>query len=203
MRPVLSTQVTGPFETPQPSTNWREPGASNRNTASLPIVAWASRLRLGSLPYTWLATVIWPSTMPPGRNGALIQLVLSSKQRDDRRTVVIDNSNRHTYNAKGQYRCTSLVQICSMVAVYDDTGGNVAEQSTRTTPQRTLSHHDGLSSGAARHHRTACAWEAAARDPAHGLGKIALLSNGESLLSTSHACLLSLESLNARPVPAL
>src|SRR6266849_8477263 len=97
----------------------------------------------------------------------------------------------------------SAVQFCSMGGVYDDTGGNVAEQSTRTTSQRTFSHQYRLSSGATRHHRTACSGEAAARDPAHRLGKIALLSNGESLLSTSHACLLSLEGLNARPVPAL
>src|SRR5260370_17478951 len=108
MRPVLCTPVTGPFEPPQPSTNWREPGASNRNTASLPIVAWASRLRLVFLPYTWLATAIWPSTMPPGRNGALIQLVLSNKQRDDGKTVVIDKPSSDIYNAKGQYRCISL-----------------------------------------------------------------------------------------------
>ncbi len=51
---------------------------------SVPIVVWVSLLRLGSLPCIWLATAIWPSTMPPGRNGGLIRLVLSNKQGDDR-----------------------------------------------------------------------------------------------------------------------
>src|ERR1700730_11618803 len=97
----------------------------------------------------------------------------------------------------------SIVQNYCMGGVHDDTGGNVAEQPTRTASQRTLSRQHGLSSGPARHHRTTCTGETTARNPAHGLGQIALLSNGEPLPTPSHACLLALEGPDARPVPAL
>src|SRR5437660_1251570 len=96
------------------------------------------------------------------------------------------------------------MKICmSRGNIHHDIGGNVAEQLTRTTPKRTVSHHHRLSRGPARHHRATRTGQTPARHPAHRLGQVTLLPDGKSLLPTSHHRLLSLESVNARPVPAL